>query len=918
MSDGRLKKLPIALLAFLALTVLGLAPTSVPAATAPVAVQPAVDPPDVGRVSQVIGNVFVLGKDDVDWSYAEPNLIVEQGDLYQTDETGKAEIQFQNGIIFRIGGKTRVAMLETDNSKVVGIDAGQAYLRIGSSLPGNEQFLLTFPSGQVIAREPVLARVDVAEDGSSEVKVLRGSLGVESVAEGLSSLSARQAISITKGGQTQLSENRLVAADDFDRWNEERDIAFSTYQRPQYLAKDVVGEQDLNGYGKWVYVEQYNSYGWQPYVVETWRPYYYGHWYNSGRYGWTWIPEEPWGYVTYHYGSWNYAPSYGWVWIPGYTWRPSYVRWVQYDDYVGWVPLGYYGYPVVTTYPYYVTSYYPGYLDFFSFTFVFGDYFHYYDHHYYYHHDDDYDEHGHHDHHYDKDHDHEYDHDHGGDHNYDHGGDHNYDHGGDGDHHDGDHTGEFADENQHLRNDHTRLHEDHEKLRENYQTLKQNYQQFLDNRPKGPSGVANGNGQRTIASATNGSKAQFVQNLDAAKFQKALGKGEALRERPAYTQFLDTTKNPNMAKRIAEIDRNRDNGQTAASARLPQKTANDQLKKFDFRNSMRQTPNKDAATTWKTGNGNQLQNPRATDNRLNQQPTQPKTPAVQKQAPVQQAPPRQSSPQTSVNTDRSRAKAQATVQNDKIERLLGQSPNESPLAKDRRPTELADSAFGKSTEKRTGLSSQRKANDQAARQSALIEKYNQMLQQRQQVNTRTETRAAQQSPVAPQVRSQNQTAGSATSQERLSQMQQAWQSRQTNTRAESQAFSPPEVRVRQEPSPARSISPAASSIQTPAPSRRPMQEAMASQGDIAAPSRGDAVPAVRDWAPPQRQIAAPSRSESTRSFDRPNVREVRQQYRDSRPASQNSRSVDRGSAQSRSAGRSQSMPSHGSGRGRGR
>jgi hypothetical protein len=95
---------------------------------------------------------------------------------------------------------------------------------------------------------------------------------------------------------------------------------------------------DLEPYGRWVYVSG-PGWVWSPYGVQaTWRPYQVGHWVYTD-YGWTWASDESWGWATYHYGRWNQDPSYGWVWVPGTEWGPAWVAWHEGGGYVGWAPL---------------------------------------------------------------------------------------------------------------------------------------------------------------------------------------------------------------------------------------------------------------------------------------------------------------------------------------------------------------------------------------------------------------------------------------------------------------------------------------------------------------------------------------------------------------------------------------------------
>jgi hypothetical protein len=95
---------------------------------------------------------------------------------------------------------------------------------------------------------------------------------------------------------------------------------------------------ELNTYGEWIIVEPYGRV-WCPSVVDSWEPFYNGHWVYSGT-DWVWVSYEPFGWIVYHYGNWAYSPQHRWVWIPGRNdWSPARVKWIQYGGYIGWSPL---------------------------------------------------------------------------------------------------------------------------------------------------------------------------------------------------------------------------------------------------------------------------------------------------------------------------------------------------------------------------------------------------------------------------------------------------------------------------------------------------------------------------------------------------------------------------------------------------
>ena len=94
----------------------------------------------------------------------------------------------------------------------------------------------------------------------------------------------------------------------------------------------------LSPHGEWIEVEP-GYHVWRPiHIQRYWRPYLMGQWVWTD-YGWYWISNEPFGWITYHYGRWYNDDYYGWVWMPDDVWGPAWVEWRYDDDYIGWAPL---------------------------------------------------------------------------------------------------------------------------------------------------------------------------------------------------------------------------------------------------------------------------------------------------------------------------------------------------------------------------------------------------------------------------------------------------------------------------------------------------------------------------------------------------------------------------------------------------
>ncbi|MBS0388160.1 MAG: hypothetical protein JSR15_06730 [Proteobacteria bacterium] len=172
-----------------------------------------------------------------------------------------------------------------------------------------------------------------------------------------------ESVEMSGGDQADLALAAAGSPDSLDLWAEDRDHREDESRAAQYVSRDVVGYEELDGYGDWAVDPVYGSVWYPQIVVVDWAPYRFGHWVWINVWGWTWIDDQPWGFAPCHYGRWVHSGR-GWGWAPGpRNWHrpvfaPALVAW-RGDRYprrgpggapgagaggaplVGWVPLGY-------------------------------------------------------------------------------------------------------------------------------------------------------------------------------------------------------------------------------------------------------------------------------------------------------------------------------------------------------------------------------------------------------------------------------------------------------------------------------------------------------------------------------------------------------------------------------------------------
>jgi hypothetical protein len=297
-------------------------------------------PVRMARFSVVEGEVTWRPDADAQWSEADVNLPIRQGAQVSVGGHGRAEIQFDDGSVIRLGTGA-VLTLQTLYSDADGeftelkLTGGLASLRLKNDI---DIYQVDTPFLSAKTTGPARVRFGVSD--TEEIAVKRGSVKIDG---------PRGAMTLHSGEFLEMPDANasydvasLPGDDSWEEWNNARDRYLDGDMPVKHYAPPnvAIASPDLDEYGDWRDVPSYGVV-WCPRVAADWRPYCVGHWVWCDPFGWTWVSSEPWGWAPYHYGSWFHC-AYGWAWRPGPVhqyWCPAVVHFYDCNGSVCWVPL---------------------------------------------------------------------------------------------------------------------------------------------------------------------------------------------------------------------------------------------------------------------------------------------------------------------------------------------------------------------------------------------------------------------------------------------------------------------------------------------------------------------------------------------------------------------------------------------------
>lgn len=281
------------------------------------------------RLSYVEGGVQLDRHTGQGYEKAMVNFPIVQGAKIRTMESGRAEVEFEDGSTIRLAPNSIVEFpqlsLRDSGDKVSSIELSQGTLYVDYASAKNQEFTVLFGREKLTLAHSSHVRV-VVEDSDAAVAVFKGDIQIESPSGALEVKKNQTANFDLDEDTCKLAKN--IREEPLDAWDKQQDQYHVRYASNSYSSYSpyAYGTNDLGYYGNFFNAPGYGMM-WQPYFVGAgWDPFMDGAWAFSPGLGFGWVSAYPWGWTPYHYGTWVFVPAYGWAWQPGGVWTTWYAQ----------------------------------------------------------------------------------------------------------------------------------------------------------------------------------------------------------------------------------------------------------------------------------------------------------------------------------------------------------------------------------------------------------------------------------------------------------------------------------------------------------------------------------------------------------------------------------------------------------------
>jgi hypothetical protein len=270
------------------------------------------------RLSDVHGSVQIDKNTGMGFENAFLNLPITQGTQLKTLESGRAEVEFEDGSTLRLAPDSTLQFSTlglSDSGRhisVINLVEGMAYVNwLGKS---GDEFSLNFSRESVTLEGGAHFRVDTSTEVAN-LAVFSGDVTVEGPS-GKVTVAKKKTATFDAANNDNCTLANNIAEAPLDSWDKEAVTYHEQYARNNSSPYGY-GYSDLNYYGAFMGVPGYGMM-WQPYFSGIgWDPFMDGAWAWYPGFGYMFVSPYPWGWMPYRYGNWVFVPGFGWMWQPG-------------------------------------------------------------------------------------------------------------------------------------------------------------------------------------------------------------------------------------------------------------------------------------------------------------------------------------------------------------------------------------------------------------------------------------------------------------------------------------------------------------------------------------------------------------------------------------------------------------------------
>jgi len=268
------------------------------------------------RLSDVQGSVQIDKNTGTGFEKAFVNLPITQGTEIRTGQTGRAEVEFEDGSSMRLTPQTTVqfSKLSLNDSgqrlSEVNLVEGMAYV----NWLGKDDLALNFSREKISLDRAAHFRVNTSTQ-AADLAVFKGDVSVDGP-NGQLSVEKKKTATFDVADNDKSSVEHKIGEDPMDSWDKEA-VSYHDQYAKNNTSPYGYGASDLSYYGAYNNVPGYGMM-WQPYFAGVgWDPFMDGVWGFYPGYGYMFASAYPWGWLPYRYGTWAFAPGFGWGWQPG-------------------------------------------------------------------------------------------------------------------------------------------------------------------------------------------------------------------------------------------------------------------------------------------------------------------------------------------------------------------------------------------------------------------------------------------------------------------------------------------------------------------------------------------------------------------------------------------------------------------------